>query len=217
MLATISVQHVVQQDGRIRQDHALDRAVRNIALVPQRDIFEGGCGIRAHHAGQAANLLARDRIAFVRHGRAAALFAAEGLFHFAHLGALQVADFEGNALERGRQNREGGEILRVTVAFNDLRSNRCRGQAEPPANSLFDIRAQVRAGSDGAGNFAYGHLLRGGLKAREVAPVFGVPVRDFQAECDGLGVNAVRAPDLGSVFKLPGAALQNCSKLFKNF
>ena len=47
-------------------------------------------------ASQAANLLACNRIALVRHGRAAALLAAERLFRLAHFGALQVANLQGN-------------------------------------------------------------------------------------------------------------------------
>ena len=34
------VQHVRQQPRRVREDDALDRAVRDVALVPQRDVLE---------------------------------------------------------------------------------------------------------------------------------------------------------------------------------
>ena len=59
-------------------------------------------------------------IAFVRHGGTAALLAAEGLFGFADFGALQVANFEGDFFERGGDERERAEILRVAVALNHL-------------------------------------------------------------------------------------------------
>ena len=139
------VQHVVHQDRGIGQDHALDRAVRDVALVPQRDIFERGERIRAHHAREAANLLARHGIALVRHGRAAALLAAKRLLHFANFGALQMADLERHALKRRRDNRERGKILRVAVALDHLRRNRRGGEAEPLADFLLDFRAEVRA------------------------------------------------------------------------
>ena len=46
--------------------------------------------VRTHEPRQAANLFARNGIAFVWHGRAAALLSAERLFGFAHFGALQM-------------------------------------------------------------------------------------------------------------------------------
>jgi hypothetical protein len=32
--------HVVEQDRRVGQDHALGAGVRDVALVPQRDVLE---------------------------------------------------------------------------------------------------------------------------------------------------------------------------------
>ena len=55
------VQQVVGQDGGIRQDHALHRGMRDVALVPQRDVFEGRLHVGAHHPRQAADLLAGHR------------------------------------------------------------------------------------------------------------------------------------------------------------
>ena len=52
-------------------------------------------------------------------------------------------------------------------------------------------------------------LLRGFLEASGVAAVFRVPVGDFQAEGDGLGVHAVRAADFGRVLEFPGALFEN--------
>ena len=62
-----AMQHVVHQDRRIRQNHALHGAVRNVAFVPQRDIFQRRHRIGAHHAREAAHLLARHRVPLVRH------------------------------------------------------------------------------------------------------------------------------------------------------
>ena len=75
---------------------------------------------------------------------------------------------------------------------------------------LLDVGAEMRAGADRAGNLSHGHLARGGFDARGVAAIFVVPVRDFQAESDRLGVNAVRAADFGRVLEFPRA-------LFKDF
>ena len=63
------VQHVVNQDGGIGQDYAFDRRMRDVALMPQRDVLEGCLRVRSDHAGQAADLFPVHRIALVRHGR----------------------------------------------------------------------------------------------------------------------------------------------------
>ena len=94
--------------------------------------------------------------------RAAALFAAEGLFGFADFGALQVADFERDFFQRGADERERTEIVRVAIALNHLRSDRRDVQAEALADALFDVGAEMRGVADGSGNFADGHL-RGGI------------------------------------------------------
>ena len=60
-------EHVVDQDSGVGEDDALDGAVRNVALVPESDVFKGGEQIGAHDAREAANLFAGNRIALVRH------------------------------------------------------------------------------------------------------------------------------------------------------
>src|SRR5260370_847884 len=59
--------------------------------MPEGDILERRLRVRAHHAGLAANLLAANRIAFVRHRRTAALSRRKGLLGLAHFGALKIA------------------------------------------------------------------------------------------------------------------------------
>ena len=88
---------------RVGNDDALDRRVRDVALVPQRDVFERGLQVAAQHPGQAAHLLGLDRVALVRHrARALLLALAESLLGLAHLGALEVTDLE---RERSRCSR----------------------------------------------------------------------------------------------------------------
>ncbi len=67
----------------------------------------------------------------------------------------------------------------------------------------------MRKDSDGSGELSYAHVFRSGDEARDVALGFGIPVGDFEAEGDGLGVDAVRAADHGSVFEFPGAAFED--------
>ena len=82
-------------------------------------------------AREARDLLAADRVALVRHGRAALLALAERLLHLAHLGLLQRADLGRELLQAGGQDRERRHHLGVAVALQDLRRDgrRLRGRA----------------------------------------------------------------------------------------
>ena len=41
----------IERDGRVRADHALDRGMGNVALVPERHVLQRRRHIGAHHAG----------------------------------------------------------------------------------------------------------------------------------------------------------------------
>ena len=45
-------QHVIERDEAVGQDDTLDRRVRDIALVPERHVLEGGHGVGAHQPCQ---------------------------------------------------------------------------------------------------------------------------------------------------------------------
>src|SRR5207248_1069013 len=77
---------------------------------------------------------------------------------------------------------------------------------------FFDFHAEMRGIADRAGDFPDGHLPRGMAEALLIAPVFGEPVGDFQAEGNGLSVKAVRAADLWDVLRLVRARLQHVSE-----
>ena len=145
-------QHVVDQDRRVRQDHTLDAAVRDVALMPKRNIFVRREHVGAHQPGQPANLLARHRIALVRHGGTAALLAAKMFFRLAHFGALQMPDFQRNFFERRRDQRQRTHIMCMPVALNHLRGHRRDVQSQPRANLLFDFGAEMRSISHRTGN-----------------------------------------------------------------
>src|SRR5216684_3960616 len=86
-------EHIVHQNRGIGQDDSLDRGMRNVAFVPQRNVLEGGLGVGANYSGQAPDLFASYRISLVWHGRRAFLAGRERLFSLANLGALQMAYF----------------------------------------------------------------------------------------------------------------------------
>jgi hypothetical protein len=64
--------------------------------MPQSDVLESRLGVRAHDARQSANLFRGDRVALVRHRGRTLLTFGERFLGFANLGALEMADFEGN-------------------------------------------------------------------------------------------------------------------------
>ena len=102
----------------------------------------------------------------MRHRRTAALLAAERLFRFAHFGALQMANFQRDFFQRGRDQRQRAEIVRVAIALNHLRSYGSDAEAQPLADALFDFRAEMRSVAHRAGNFPDRHLRGGIAKAR---------------------------------------------------
>ena len=54
-----AVEHVVERDGRVGQDDPLGGGVGDVALVPQGDVLEPDVRVRAQHAGEAGDALAR--------------------------------------------------------------------------------------------------------------------------------------------------------------
>ena len=89
--------------------------------------------VAAQHAGLAGELLALDRVALVRHGRAALLAGGERLGRLADLGALQVADLGGDELEGRADRRARVQVLGVAVPGDHL-GGRDRGQPEGGAD-----------------------------------------------------------------------------------
>ncbi len=105
----------------------------------------------------------------MRHGRRAFLLFAEELFGFTNFGALQMADFGGDLVQRGGDHRQRGHVKSVPVALNDLRRNRGYLQAQPLADFLFVFRLQVGGVADRAGELAHPHLFGGKIEALKIA------------------------------------------------
>ncbi len=148
-------------------------------------------------AGEAGHVLGQDRVPLVRHRGGALLAGGEGLQDLPHLGALEVADLDRDALAAPGEERELGEEARVAVARHDLGRDRLRTKAEPPQDGGLDRGLDVGEGADGARELAVGDR---GPRHAEPAPAarqLGVPARALEAEGDDLGVDAVRAPDHG--------------------
>ena len=184
------------------------RAVRDVALVPERHVLHAHDGVAAQHAGAARQALGEDRVALVRHRRGALLALAERLFGLAHLGALQVAHLYGELLERRADDGQGRQKSGVAVALHDLVGDGLAAQAELGADQLLDPGVDVVVGADGAAQLADRGALGHAAHAVEVAGHFEGPHAELHAEGDGLGVDAVRAPHLHRVAKLEGASLE---------
>src|SRR5262249_47299570 len=103
-----------------------------------------GLEVGAEHPRQSAQLLGPPGIALVRH-RARALLGAgtEGLLDLANLGALEMADLEGEALHGRADGRARVQELCVAVAGEDL-PRRGRRQPQPFADERLDLRIDVR-------------------------------------------------------------------------
>ncbi len=113
-----------------------------------------GVTIAAHQAGKAGEVFGQHRIALVRHRRRALLARREELLGFQHLGALQMADFDREALDRRGDDAERRKEHRVAVARDDLRRDRLGLEAHLLGDMLFDARIDLREGADGAGDGA---------------------------------------------------------------
>src|SRR4029077_20440208 len=84
-----------------------------------------------------------------------------------------------------------------------------------PAYAFFQFGAEVREGSDCAGELPYPHVFGGGAKAGDIALGFGIPVGQLETKSNGFGVNAVSAANHGSVFEFQGTAFKNSRKFFQ--
>ncbi len=153
------VEHVVEEDAGVGEDDALDGGVGDVALVPEGDVLEGGDGVAAEEAGEAADALALLGVALVGHGGGAGLALGERLLDLEDLGALEVADLGGELVEAGGDEGEGRDVEGVAVAVDDLRGDRLDEEAEAAADVVLDLGRDGGVGADGAGDLADGDLL----------------------------------------------------------
>ena len=200
-----AVEHVVEREERVGDDDALGRRVRDVALVPERDVLEADERVRAHDAREPADALGDDRVPLVRHRRRALLAAAERLLHLADLGAREVPDLERERVERRGDDRERREQLGVAVALEDLRRGGRRLEAEPLARDPLELGVGRRVGADGAGELADAHPLERPRDPLAAARELERPAGELEPERRRLGVDAVRAADLQRLAVLLGA------------
>ena len=200
-----AVEHVVDGEERVGQDDPLGRRVRDVPLVPERDVLEPDERVGPHDARDPADALGRDRVALVRHRRRALLAAAERLLHLAHLGAGEMPDLGREPVERRGEQRQRREQLGVAVALQDLRRARRGLEAEPLAGDPLDLGLGGRVGADGAGELADAQPLDRVDEPLAVALERERPAGELEPERRRLGVDAVRAAHAERLAVLLGA------------
>jgi hypothetical protein len=191
-----ALEHVVEREERIGDDDPLRRRVRDVALVPERDVLQADERVAPHDACEPADALGDDRVALVRHRRGALLSLPERLLYLGHLGAREMAHLECELVERRRGDRERGEQLRVPVALEDLRRGGSRLQAESLAGDALEIGIGRRVCADGARELADAHAVERARDTGACAVELEGPAGELDAEGRRLGVHAVRATHL---------------------
>src|SRR3954469_4177170 len=116
----------------------------NVALVPKRDIFQGDMAVSPNDPRKAAQTLAGDRIALVRHGRAPLLAFTEKFFDLQDLRALKMPKLRRPAVDARSNQRQREQKFRVPVTLDDLGRNRRRPQPQLLADACFDLWIKMR-------------------------------------------------------------------------
>ena len=202
------VQREVEMDGGVRSDAALDGRMRDIALMPQRDILHGRNDAHAHEPGEAGEVLGQHRIAFMRHRRRTLLAGREIFFGLQDFRTLKVADFGRQPLYGGGDDAKRGEKGGVPVARNDLCGDRLDGETHLCGDMGLDRGIDIGEGADGAGNRAGRYLLARGDQPAPGPGEFGIMAGELDAEGGRLGVDAMAAPDGQRHLVLKRALLQ---------
>ena len=114
------VQGEIKANCRIRAKYTLNGGVRDVTLVPERHIFQRRRDGGAHDPRNASQIFGQDGVALVRHCRRAFLPHRKKFLRLTDLGALHVADFGRQTLDRAGDNTKRGKEHRVPVTGNDL-------------------------------------------------------------------------------------------------
>lgn len=200
-----TLEHVVEGDEGIRLGDALGRGVTDVTLMPEGDVVEGYLRVGLDDAREATDLLHRDGVALVGHGRRTLLPLLERFLGLEGVGLLEAADLSRDALAGGRDGREHARQEGMVVAGDDLRGERVDGKTQPLTDVSLDARVDARVAAHRARDRAAGDALPGVDKTVEVTPQFPGPGAKLHAKGHGLGVDAMRAPHAERVFLLKGA------------
>src|SRR5690349_5874719 len=122
--------------------------MRDVPLVPERDVLQTDDAVRADDSRHPADALGKNRITLVRHGARAFLAGLEFLLRLAHFGSLPVTNLQSELFERSRHDSQRAQILGVIVPLNNLRRHRRGFETKTSADFLFDFRIEMSEGPD---------------------------------------------------------------------
>ena len=191
--------------------------MRDVALVPERDVLEPDQRICSHDAREAADPLGRDRVPLVRHRRRPLLATCEWLLDLPYLGAREVPDLGRETVERRGEQRKRGQQLGVAVALEDLRRARRWFESELFARDPLDLRVDRRVLADRPGQLSDPHSGHSPLDPRSVAVESERPPGELQPECRRLGMDAVRAAHAERVPMLLGPVDDGAKRAIEPF
>src|ERR1700733_10632042 len=139
--------------------------MRNIALVPEGDVFQRYNRISTHHAREAGQSFPSNRIPLVRHSARTFLTFGERLLGFENFRALQMPKLYRPTFDARTDEGERVHEFGVKIALHDLCSNGRGLKTELFADKFLNGRREMRACSNGTGEFADGHDFAGTLEA----------------------------------------------------
>ena len=186
-----AVEHIVEQHSCIRQDNTFSSRVRNITFVPQSHVFSKCSHITTHHASATTNIFRRNRVTFMRHSRRTFLTLTKCLFHFMHLSALQVTDFESHLFERRSNHRQSSHIVSMTVALQYLSRNQRMIDAKVFAHILFDERRNISKVTNRTTHLTTFNIGSSTFKTLNITFHFSIPQHPFQTKRSDVGMDTV--------------------------
>src|SRR6516164_2944913 len=169
--------------------------MRDVALMPERDVFHRRQGVTPHHAGKPSDIFRKNRITLARHRRGALLLLGEELFCLENFGALQMTNLSCKPLDRRRNNAKSGEVHGMAVTRNDLRRNWLYREPHGLGYVSFNTRVNLRKCPHRSRDGARCDLFSCGDKALTSPRKFGIGVCQFETKCGWFRMNAVRAPN----------------------
>ena len=117
-------QREIECDRCIWRQHAFNRGVGDISLMPERYIFHGRRHSSAHNPGKPSQVFGQDGISLMWHGGGAFLPRMEKFFRLQNLSALQMPDLNREPFYAAGDDAQYGEEHRMAITRNDLGRNR---------------------------------------------------------------------------------------------
>ena len=145
----------------------------------------------------------------MRHRAAALLAFAEMFLDFMNLGALKTADLRSHLLQRGADQGQGGKIMRMTVALQNLGGNIRRMDAKLLTDIILHKRRNIGKRSDRTADLACFDICGSRIKPFEVPLHLFIPERKLQSEGRDLRMDAMGSSHHDGILVLQGIGFQD--------